>query len=118
MLCEDLKVGQGASSNKSTILKIIPQQVFLGKSFLKIGSKFTGEHPYQSVISIKLLCNSIEIKLWYGCSPVNFLHTSRTPFPKNTFGRPLLCLRVCSFATKRLLHNVLPNHQFLFVLNS
>ena len=30
--------------------------VFLGKGVLKICSKFTGEHPCKSVISIKLLC--------------------------------------------------------------
>ena len=29
-------------------------EVFLGKALLKICSKFTGEHPCQSVISIKL----------------------------------------------------------------
>ena len=29
-------------------------EVFLGKSILKIWSKFTGEHPCQSAISIKL----------------------------------------------------------------
>ena len=28
-------------------------EVFLGKGVLKIGSKFTGEHPCRSVISIK-----------------------------------------------------------------
>ena len=32
-------------------------EVFLGKGVLKICSKFTGEHPCRSVISIKLLCN-------------------------------------------------------------
>ena len=32
-------------------------EVFLGKVVLKICSKFTGEHPCRSVISIKLLCN-------------------------------------------------------------
>ena len=36
-------------------------QVFLGKSVLKICSKFTREHPCQSAISIKLLCNFINI---------------------------------------------------------
>ena len=30
-------------------------EVFLGKGFLKICSKYTGEHPCRSVISIKLL---------------------------------------------------------------
>ena len=38
-----------------------PSEVFLGKDVLEICSKFTGEHPYQSVISIKLLCNFFEI---------------------------------------------------------
>ena len=32
-------------------------EVFLGKGVLKICSKFTGEHPCQSAISIKLLCS-------------------------------------------------------------
>ena len=52
-------------------------------------SKFTGEHPCRSVISIKLLCNFTEIALWHRCSPVNFLHNFRTPFLQNTSG-PLL----------------------------
>ena len=58
-------------------------EVFLGKGALKICSKFTGENPCQSVISI---CNFIEIILWHECSPVNLLHLFRTPFPKNTSG--------------------------------
>ena len=53
-------------------------------------SKFTGEHPCRSVISIKLLCNFIEITFWHGCSPVNLLYIFRTPFLKNTFGRLVL----------------------------
>ena len=44
------------------------------QGFLKICSKFTGEHPCQSVISIKLLCDFIEITLRQRCSPVNLLH--------------------------------------------
>ena len=32
----------------------------------KICNNFTGEHHFQSVISIKLLCNFIEIALWHG----------------------------------------------------
>ena len=35
--------------------------VLLGKSVLKICTKVRGEHPCRSVISIKLLCNFIEI---------------------------------------------------------
>ena len=65
-------------------------KVILGKGVLKICSKFTGEHSYQSLVSIKLLCNFIEITLWHGCSPENLLHIFWTPFPKITFGRLLL----------------------------
>ena len=42
------------------------------RGILKICSKFTGEHPYRSVISIKML------------------HIFRTPFYKNTYGGLLL----------------------------
>ena len=59
-------------------------EVFLGKGVLKICSKFTGEHPCRSVISIKLQSSFIEIALRHGCSSVNLLHIFRTPFPKNT----------------------------------
>ena len=55
-------------------------EVFLGKGFLKIHSKFTGENPWRSVISIKLQSNFIEIALWHECSPVNLLHIFRTLF--------------------------------------
>ena len=71
-------------------------EVLLGKGVLKICSKFTGEHPCRSAISIKLLCNFIEITLRHGRSPVNLLHIFRTLFSKNTNGRLLLKLtRVC-----------------------
>ena len=59
-------------------------EVFLGKGVLKICSKFTGEHPCRSVASINLQSNFIEITFLNGFSPVNLLHISRTPFPKNT----------------------------------
>ena len=60
--------------------------MFIGKGVLKICIKFTDEHPCQNAISIKLLCNCIEIKLRHGCSPVNLLLIFRTPFPKNPSG--------------------------------
>ena len=41
-------------------------------------------------ILIKLLCNFIKIALRHECSPVNFLHVFRTPFPSNTSGWLLL----------------------------
>ena len=59
--------------------------MFLGKGVLKICSKFTGEHPCQSVISIKLQSNFIEITLWYGFSPVDLLHIFTALFYKNTY---------------------------------
>ena len=57
-------------------------EVFLRKVVLKICSKFTGEHPCRSTISIKLLCNFTEIALQHSCSLVNFLHIFRAPFLK------------------------------------
>ena len=59
-----------------------PSRGVIRKDVLKISSKFTGEHPCQSVISIKLHCNFIEITLRDGCSPVNLLRIFKTPFPK------------------------------------
>ena len=61
-----------------------PPEVFLGKCVLKMCSKFIGEHPYRSLVSIKLQSNFIEIKLWYGCFLVNLLLVFRTSFPMNT----------------------------------
>ena len=61
-------------------------EVFFGKGVLKICSKFTGKHPCRNAISR----NFIEIALRHGCSPVNLLHISRTPFPRNTSGWLLL----------------------------
>ena len=57
-------------------------EVFFRKVVLKICSKFTGEHPCWSAISIKLHSNFIEITLWHGCSLINLLHILRTPFLK------------------------------------
>ena len=58
--------------------------MFLGKSVLKMCSKFTGEHTCRSAISIKLQRNFTEITRQHGCSPVNMLHIFRTPFTKST----------------------------------
>ena len=70
---------------KSVLRKMCPE----------ICRKITSEHPCGSVISIKLLWDFIEITLLHGCSPVNLLHSFRTPFLKNTYGRLLLsCLEL------------------------
>ena len=65
-------------------------EVFFEKGFLKICSKFTGEHPYRSTILMKLQSNFIDIVLRHGCSPVNLLHIFRTPSSRNTSARLLL----------------------------
>ena len=72
------------------VFRSSPPDVFLGKGVLKIYNKCTGEHPSQSEISIKLICNFIEIALRHGCAPVNLLHIFWTPFYKNTYGGLLL----------------------------
>ena len=72
-------------------LRSSPPELFIGKPFLKICSKFTGEHPCRNVISIKLLCNFIEFALQHGCCPINMMHIFRTPSYKNTYGELLLC---------------------------
>ena len=77
-------------NNASDIFISSRPEVFLRKGVLKIRSKFTGEHPCQSAIWIKLLCNFIEIALHHQCSPVNLLHIFRTAFPRNTSGWLLL----------------------------
>ena len=74
-----------------------PPEMFLGKVVLNTCSKCTGEHSHRSVISIKLQSNSIEITLWYGCSPVNMIHIFRTHFPKNIFGGLHLVLLILNW---------------------
>ena len=71
-----------------------PSEVLLGKGILKICSKFIGEQPCRSVISIKLQSNVIEITLRHRCSPVNLLHIFRTPCPNNTSEGVLLAVRI------------------------
>ena len=62
---------------------IIPPEIMLGEGILKICTKFTGEQPCRSVISIKLQSNFIGITLRHECCPVNLLHIFRTPLIKN-----------------------------------
>ena len=68
---------------------------------MKICSKFTGEHPCQSLISIKLLRSFIEITLRHECSPVSLMCIFRTPFTKNTSG----CLFLGLFGSMELYYN-------------
>ena len=73
-----------------TLYRSSRPEVLLRKGVLKICSKFIGEHPCRSAISIKLQNNFIEIALRYGSSPVNLLHIFRAGFLKNTSRRLLL----------------------------
>ena len=68
-----------------------PPELFYGKDILKICSRFTGQHRWRSVISIKLQSNFIEITLRYGFYPVNLLHIFRTSLYKNTCGGLFIC---------------------------
>ena len=76
-------------------------EVFLRKGVLKICSEFKGQHPCRSTISIKLLCNFIEIALRHGRSPVNLLHIFRRPFPRKASGWLLLHRGFWSSALRR-----------------
>ena len=75
-------------------------EVFSAKVFLKICSTFTGEHPYQSVISIKSQGNFIKITLRHECSSLNVLHIFKTRFLIKTSGRLLLSIFGFNFPFK------------------
>ena len=75
-------------------------EMFLGKDALEICSKFTGENSCRSVISIKLLCNFIEITFWYGCSPINF-----AAYFQNTFSSERLWVAASAWSYKVVLEN-------------
>ena len=60
-----------------------PPEVFLRKGALEICSKFAGDHPCQSVISMKLR-NRNKIAFWHMCFPANLPHIFRATFLKNT----------------------------------
>ena len=79
------RIMKGFRNNRSSL-----PETFLRKGALKIYCKFTRELPYRSVISIKLLCNFIEITLRHGCSPINLMHIYKKSFPKKTTGGLLL----------------------------
>ena len=83
-----------ANSILNPLYRSSRSEVFLVKGALKTCSKFTGEHPCRSVISIQLLRNFTEITIRHGCSPVNLLHIFRTPFTKNISGWLLLTVRL------------------------
>ena len=70
------KLAQTAAFYVHDSVKSSLSDVFLGKGFLKLCSKFTGKHPCQ-------------ITLPHGCSAANLFHIFRAVF-KNTYGGLLL----------------------------
>ena len=90
-----------------------PSRGVIRKDVLKISSKFTGEHPCQSVISIKLHCNFIEITLRDGCSPANFLRIFKTPFPKKNSCGLLLKKNFRRCDSHGLLQSIFPTLDFI-----
>ena len=52
-----LKYYKNILRDRPQIFRSSRPEVFLGKDALKIYSKFSGDSPCRSVISIKLLCN-------------------------------------------------------------
>ena len=91
---KEKKIKEKTGSGKNILVGLYKKrshpEVFLGKSVLKICSKFTEEHPCRSVMLIKLLCNFVGITLRHWRSPVKLLHIFRTLFLKNTSGRLVL----------------------------
>ena len=71
-----------------------PPEVFLGKDVLEICSKFTGEHPCRSVMSMIWKWTLLRHIYRHGCSPVNLLHIFRALFLEDTFGGLLLILHI------------------------
>ena len=85
------------------------QEVFLGKGVLKIYSKFKGEHPCRSAISIKLLCKQF---YWNHTSAWVFSCKFAAYF-QNTFSQKHLWMTAsvwinCSLLIGKLNRNVLP----------
>ena len=63
---EEEEEGKEKSKHLCLLLRSSPLEVFLEQGLLKICSKFTGEQPCQSVISIKLLCFPTLLKSHFG----------------------------------------------------
>ena len=92
------------------------QRCFLGKGALKICSKFTGEYPFRSAISIKLQNNFVEISLRHGCSPVNLLHIFRVTSPRNTSGWLLTSGKHSINSKLRISSSVMENYIYEAIL--
>ena len=96
-----------------TLIKGSRPEAFLRNDVLKICTKFTGEHPCRSVISIKLLCNFNEIARRQGCFPVNLLYIFRTLFPKKTSERLLLLVLWSFIVTYSIIWHTLFSNSYV-----
>ena len=84
--------------NLRNILQKQPSRGVLREKSSENMQQITGERPYRSVISIKLLCNFTETTLRHGCSPVNLQHIFSTPTYKNTYGGLLITISTLVFS--------------------
>ena len=88
-LCQSvLSFNKNSSQNK--IVQRQPPRGVTRKMCSEKMQQISRRTTMPSVISIKLLCNFIEIVLRHKCYPVNLLHIFRTYFLKNTSGWLLL----------------------------
>ena len=94
--------------SKRTLNRSSHPELFLRKGVLKICTKFTGEHPCRSAISIKLLWNFIEITLRHACSPANWCIFSEHFFLRTTLDSCFWLKDLCEKATSiyRCGHNL------------
>ena len=94
-------------------------QRYLPRDVLKTRSSANMLQIYRRTPMLKLQSNFIEIALWDGCSPVNFLYIFRPPFPENSCGWLLLKSHqsissylntpalICFFTLARWIHAIL-----------
>ena len=100
----------------SSVLDILPDlaQKICRKYVLKICSKFTKQHPCRSAISIKLICNFIEITLRHGCCRADLPYIFRTTSSKNTSGGLLLMAPIIyqHISLREIYANSSPSNRF------
>ena len=100
---KEVKVSVLANSKVSVLLDLFLLWILPSQR-----EKVLKKHPSRSVLrkrcSENLQSNFIEITLRHGCSPVNLLYISKTPFPKSTSDRLILVLQFNYFTVRNIFH--------------
>ena len=100
---KEVKVSVLANSKVSVLLDLFLLWILPSQR-----EKVLQKHPSRSVLrkrcSENLQSNFIEITLRHGCSPVNLLYISKTPFPKSTSDRLMLVLQFNYFTVRNIFH--------------